>query len=239
VLASWQTLEADSEPATHVARCIAAAIQSALGANGVAFIALCGGRTPRAAYAALALQSLEWQKVTVVPTDERFVAPTHEHSNEGMLRAALLTGAASAARLVSLWSDATSPTQAAIAATQRLADRPQPFDFELLGMGEDGHIASLFPGAAQLAAAMNPASGELVAAIVPGPGAPPPTVARLTLTLPRLLNARRICLLLAGKAKRDLLLKVMQSPDVQRWPVSALFLPGAPAVDVIWIEEAI
>jgi 6-phosphogluconolactonase len=239
VLASWQTLEADSEPAAHVASCIAAAIQSALRANGVAFIALCGGRTPRAAYAELARQSLEWQKVTVVPTDERCVAPTHEHSNEGMLRTALLSGAASAAQLVSLWSGAATPAQAAIAASQRLADWPQPFDFELLGMGADGHIASLFPAAAQLAAAINPASGEQVAAIVPGPGAPPPAVARLTLTLPRLLNARRICLLIAGKAKRELLLKVMQSPDVKRWPVSALFLPGAPAVDVIWIEGEI
>ena len=236
MLASWQTLEADAEPAAHVARCIADAIRSALREKGAAFIALCGGRTPRTAYAELARQPLEWQKVTVVATDERFVAPTHEHSNEGMLRAALLNGAASAVQLVSLWSSAAEPVQAAITASQRLADWPQPFDFELLGMGEDGHIASLFPGAAELAVAMHPSTGASVAVVTPGRGAPPPALVRLTLTLPRLLNARRICLLIAGKIKRELLLKVMQAPDVQRWPVSALFLPGAPAVDVIWIE---
>jgi 6-phosphogluconolactonase len=239
VLASWQTLEADSEPAVHVARCIAAAVQAATTQRGRAFIALCGGRTPRAAYVELARQPLVWQQLTIVPTDERFVPTTHEHSNEAMLRATLMREKAAATRLISLRSAAASPALAATASNQAMAAYAEAFDFVLLGMGEDGHIASLFPGAAELAAAMNMASGASVAVVTPGPGAPPPAVVRLTLTLPRLLNARRICLLIAGRAKRELLLAAMNAPDLGRWPVSALFLSTAPPVDVVWIEGEI
>jgi 6-phosphogluconolactonase len=236
MLASWQTLEADAEPALQVARAIAAAVQTATADRGAAFVALCGGRTPRAAYSELARFPLAWQQLTIVPTDERLVPPTHQHSNEAMLRTTLLREHSTEARLIGLWSNAVSPVQAAATSNLAMAAHSGPFDYVLLGMGADGHIASLFPNAAELAAAMNPLAVESVAVVTPGPEAPPPAVARLTLTLPRLLNARRICLLIAGHVKRELLLKVLNEPDLERWPVAALFLNTAPPVDVIWIE---
>jgi 6-phosphogluconolactonase len=237
MLASWQSIESDAAPATHLARYIADVAQRAINERGTALVALSGGRTPRATYTELAKLPLAWEQLTFVPTDERFVAPTHEFSNEGMLRAALLQGPAASAYFISLWSSAATAAAAATTANQRLSGFAQPFDFVLLGMGMDGHVASLFPGAEQLAAALGPQHGESVAPLMPGPGAPPPAVERLTLTLPRLLNARRICLLVSGQAKRELLLRAVQESAASRWPVSALFSASAPPVDVIWFEE--
>jgi 6-phosphogluconolactonase len=235
-LASWISVDSDAEPAEVVAKHLADAMRAAIAGRGAAFVALCGGRTPRAAYAELAQQPLAWNCLTLVPTDERLVPPTHEHSNEGMIRGTLLQGAAARVQLISLWSDAPTAALAAVAATRALATCPQPFDLELLGMGEDGHIASLFPGAAELGAALEPGDGASVVAITPGPTAPPPAITRLTLSLPRLLNTRRICLLISGRAKRELLERVLQQPDRERWPVSALFADHTPPVDVMWIE---
>ena len=230
-------MEADAAPALHLAHYIAAVARRAISERGAALVALSGGRTPRATYAELAKLPLAWEQLTFVPTDERFVAPTHEFSNEGMLRATLLQGPAASAHFISLWSSTATAAAAAVIASQRLSGFTQPFDFVLLGMGTDGHVASLFPGAEQLTEELGPQHGASVAALMPGPGAPPPAVERLTLTLPRLLHARRICLLVSGKAKRELLLRAMQESATGSWPVSALFASSAPPVDVIWFEE--
>ena len=102
------------------------------------------------------------------------------------------------AQFVPLYTGAATPEAAIADASTRLADLPRPFDAVVLGMGEDGHTASLFPGADNLAAALAPKNGQAVMAIR-APGAPQP---RLTLTLPALLDARNLFVLFAGPAKR-------------------------------------
>jgi 6-phosphogluconolactonase len=238
MLASWQNIEAPVDPAAHVAAWIAASIKEAITGRQGAFVGLSGGRTPRAAYAALAAHAIDWQRLVLVPTDERFVPPEDVSSNERMLRETLLDGAARSARFIPLWSQAADAAAAAQAADQRLAAEHRPFDLLLLGMGEDGHIASLFPGAAGLEAAMDPRQPATVLAIEPPAGAPPPALPRLTLSLRRLLWSRRITLLIAGAAKRRLLREAIETPDAQRWPVAALLGPGSPPLDVLWLEEA-
>jgi 6-phosphogluconolactonase len=223
MLASWRTLEPQNDVAGHVARSIAAGIEAALGSAATAQVALAGGRTPLGAYQALAGLPLDWARVTVIPTDERCVPLDDPASNEGALRRLFAGRPAGAARLQGLQS--LGPTLAS------------HFDLVLLGMGEDGHIASLFPGGAGVEAALDPAASAAVFPVTPAPGAPPPAVPRLTLGLRSLLQTQRIVLLLGGRRKREVLREVLADPARSTLPVAALFRAGTPPVDVIWIEE--
>ena len=165
-----------------------------------AVLVVSGGRSPIPLFQALARQVLPWERVTVTLADERWVPPDHPDSNEALVRTHLLKGPAAAAQLVPLWSEAESPEAAAPIASAALAGLPHPFSHVLLGMGEDGHIASLFPGA-------EPDPSRL-AAPVPPPDASP-RVARLTLT-PRVLNAaREILFLVLGADKHPALRRIL------------------------------
>jgi 6-phosphogluconolactonase len=186
-------------------------------------VALAGGRTPLGAYQVLADLPLDWARVTLVPTDERCVPVDDPASNEGALRRLFAGHPASAAKLLGLPS--LDPAQ------------ELHFDLVLLGMGEDGHIASLFPGGAGVGAALDPAASAAVFPVTPAPGAPPPAVPRLTLGLRCLLQTQRVVLLLGGRRKREVLREVLADPAQSPLPVAALFREGTPPVDVIWIEE--
>jgi 6-phosphogluconolactonase len=161
------------------------ALTDGIAAKGAASLALAGGSTPAPVYRLLSQATLEWSKVAVTLTDERKVAADHPDSNERMLRQTLLTGAAAEARFAPL---------------EEAADLT-PFDGVLLGMGEDGHFASLFPG--------NPALGEGLEGVsltidVPA-GEPAPPQPRSSLTLKALSGARTTLLVVTGGAKRALL----------------------------------
>jgi 6-phosphogluconolactonase len=112
----------------------------------------------------------------------------------------------------------------------------QPFDLTVLGVGEDGHIASLFPGAAELGAALAADAPGDVFAVNPPATAPPPKVPRLTLGLRRLLWSRQLVLLCAGVAKRRVVEAAMHTQDLARCPVGALFQPGVPPLQLIYLE---
>ncbi len=223
MLASWQTLEPQDDVAGRVARSIAATIDAALNSAAGARVALAGGRTPLGAYQVLADMPVDWARVTLIPTDERCVPVDDPASNEGALRRLFAGRPAAAAKLQGLRS--LEPT----------LDRH--FDLVLLGMGEDGHIASLFPGGAGVEAALDLASSAAVFPVTPAPGAPPPAVPRLTLGLRCLLQTQRVILLLGGLRKREVLREVLADPARSHLPVAALFRAGTPPVDVIWIEE--
>lgn len=223
MLASWQTLEPQDDVAGRVARWLATGIEAGLKTAGGAQVALAGGRTPLGAYQVLADLPLDWARVTIVPTDERCVPVDDPASNEGALRRLFAGRPAAAATLQGL---------------QALDGRPdRPFDLVLLGMGEDGHIASLFPGGAGTEAALDLAATAAVFPVTPAPGAPPPAVPRLTLGLRCLLQAQRVVLLLGGRRKGQVLREVLADPARSTLPVAALFRAGTPPVDVIWIEE--
>jgi 6-phosphogluconolactonase len=136
--------------AQDLARHIASTLSDAIAARGVATIALSGGRSPRAVLEALREMPLDWAKVIVAQVDERWVDPSHADSNERLIREALLTGPAAAARLVPMKNDADDAYQGQAACEEAMAALPWPIDIMLLGMGEDGHTASLFPEADEL-----------------------------------------------------------------------------------------
>lgn len=196
------------DPATlaaSLAQTIANNLRDALAARDIASLALSGGNTPKRFLQALSLQSLPWKDLVVTLVDERWVPESHERSNGRLLRENLLRGAAAEARFLPLYRDTPEPEPALGGIERDLASLPSPFDVVVLGMGEDGHTASFFPGGDRLADALDPATTTKALPIrAPGAGEP-----RITLTLPPILAARHLYLHMEGAAKLRVLADAM------------------------------
>jgi 6-phosphogluconolactonase len=163
-----------------------------------ASLALAGGTTPGPLYEALSNLPLPWEKVSVTLTDERWVSPQDPASNEWLLRDLLLRRRASAATFIPFKTNHAKATGGAVVTEKRIAPI-MPFDICLIGMGPDGHIASLIPGAEGYEAAVDPSGTRKVAGIHFEGAAGSPE--RMTLTLPGILSSRRIVLLFMGQDK--------------------------------------
>lgn len=179
---------------------------------------LSGGRSPVAFLQALGAVALEWARVWVTLADERWVEAHSPDSNEALVRAHLLTGPARAARWVGLKNAAPTPARGRAAAEQALAAVPRPFDAVVLGMGPDGHTASLFPHMPGLAAALDPDGTALLTPAI-APSAPR---ARLSFTLAGLLRARHIHLPVQGTAKQAVFEQARAGADPLRFPIAAI-----------------
>lgn len=189
------------ELAQALARHIAHRLRNAIDARGHAVLAVSGGKSPVALFEQLRQQPLPWAHVSVLLVDERCVPHSHADSNTALVRQHLLQGAAASARFVPFFDDLPAtlddPALDALAegANQRLAAHPWPMDLAVLGMGEDGHTASIFPHAPGLARALH-GSGP-----VTWQRPPAAAHARLTLTLPALLTTRELALSITGANK--------------------------------------
>ena len=199
-----------------------AAIDDAVGAAGWCFIALAGGSTPREVYAELARRSatgkIPWQGVHLFWGDERSVPPDHPDSNFRMVQESLLAHIEIPAENVHRMLGELAPDAAATDYERTIRDafpqQPARFDFVLLGMGDDGHTASLFPGTT----ALDEREKEVTAVFVPKL-----ETWRITLTYPVLNRAKMICLLVAGHSKADMLQHLAQLPGpTPEFPVTQL-----------------
>lgn len=164
-----------------------------------ASMALAGGTTPGPVYEYLSNLPLPWAKVSVTLTDERWVSPEDPASNEWLIRDQLLKRRAHDASIIGFKTNHAKPSGAASVIEKRIA-AIMPFDICLLGMGPDGHIASLIPGAEGYETAADPGATKKVAAIhaIGAAGSPD----RLTLTMAGILASRRIILLYMGPDKQ-------------------------------------
>ncbi len=163
-----------------------------------ASLALAGGTTPGPLYDALSNAPLNWEKVSVTLTDERWVHPEDPASNEFLVRDTLMRRRAAVATFMPLKTNHAKASGGAATAEKRIAPI-MPFDIVLLGMGPDGHIASLIPGADGYDAAADIASSRKLAGIHAPNAAGSPE--RMTLTVPGILASRRIVLLFMGNDK--------------------------------------
>jgi 6-phosphogluconolactonase len=217
-----------SAAADAAADYLRARLAAALGNRGRAILVATGGRSPGPVYDRLAKASLDWTRVVVTLSDERFVPEDHPDSNAGLVNQRLRVGLAQRSIFVPLYSPASSADEAARAAEVTVRAL-LPFDVVHLGMGEDGHVASLIPGSPVLDAGMDPAGERVLIGVPEGTGSPP--LARITLTLPALLQARSILLTVAGEAKRAILRDAAAGAD---YPVAALLRQDAVPVRIIW-----
>jgi 6-phosphogluconolactonase len=208
----------------------AEAIAGALAAPGARSVVVTGGSTPGPAYDHLSKAPLDWSKITVTLTDDRWVDPASSDSNERLVRSRLLVGEAARANFLPLKDAHASPREGAAAVNGALRALA-PFDAVLLGMGADGHVASLFPGSPDLAAALDP-RGEPFAIGVPMAGEKP-YVPRISLTARALLDTALVVILVSGADKRAVLDRVRDDPTFAP-PVAAILRQSDTPVRVLW-----
>ncbi len=223
---AWHRFATLADASEALAEAVAIRLKDLLVGQGRALLAVPGGATPAGFLAALGQHDLPWEQVTLLPTDERFVAADDAASNERMIRAQFAPLAAERASFLSFHGHGSDIEAAAAVLCAKLAELPQ-IDLLVSGMGADGHIASLFPGAEAAFKAV-PDSGIVVAR---PPGLPP----RLSLSPARLLGAGWASLLVSGTAK-EAVLKAAPERGQQPLPVD-LLLGSARGLDVYWAKE--
>jgi 6-phosphogluconolactonase len=204
---------------------IAGELGSALRGNDHASLCVPGGTTPGPMFDALCAADVEWERVHIFLGDERWVPETSERSNTRLVRERLMVNRAAAARLVPLHLEGMGLEEAIPRLTEAL-EPELPISVLLLGMGTDGHTASLFPGADRLDEAMASDAPPLMAITAPGAQDP-----RLTLTLPVLQGAMSIHVLIVGPEKREALERVRNLKPAEA-PVAAIL----PEATVHWAE---
>ncbi len=200
-----------------LATLLAEALNDALHLSDWVTLAVPGGTTPGPIFDYLSAIDLEWNQVNVVLSDERWLPESSERSNTRLLRERLLTGHAAAACLIPLYTETKEPEDKLDLLTANL-DPHLPIDVLLLGMGNDMHTASLFPGADQLAAALAPDAPSMMA--MRAPGAPEP---RMTLTAQVLDAAIDKHVVIIGADKRAALDKAKATHDPMLAPISAVW----------------
>lgn len=212
------------------------ALDLAIASEGKAVFAGAGGSTPAPIYGRMSETALDWGKVVVTLVDERYVPETSPDSNAALLKRVLLTGRAGAARFVPLYSPAVTVDRAAAEASKALEAEGARLDAVLLGMGEDGHICSMFPESPTLKRLLIPDAAPAVLGVPQGRDGLAPSLERLSINLPYLVAARRVILALTGAKKREVFEReAAGDPAIQ--PVAALIAAGVP-LEVLWTEKA-
>ncbi|MFK8329195.1 6-phosphogluconolactonase [Pseudomonas sp. BJa5] len=218
-----------TEPAKQaegLARDVAERLRAAIAANGTATLVVSGGRSPVAFFEVLAKQALDWSKVLVTLADERWVPVEHADSNAGLLKRHLLVGEVAKARFLSLYRPAASLEAAALETDRALAELPG-IDVLVLGMGDDGHTASLFPNSPNLAEGLDPHSTRRCLPML----APSVPHQRLSMTRALLARARFTALSLQGAGKLATLRAALETGDAQHMPIYAFVQDP---LDIYW-----
>ncbi len=218
--------------AQALAERVAADLTAAVIERGTASLVVSGGSTPRPFFERLRRLAIPWRRVWITLADERWVAVSDEASNEALVRRYLMRGPASEARFIGLKTEDPSPEAGQAACEKALREIPCPFDVVVLGMGNDGHTASLFPGAAELAEGLDRESPHL-AIPVHSPAAAHP---RMSLTLAALCNSRRVFLHITGDEKERIYRRALAEGPVEELPIRAVLRAAADRVEVYWAE---
>ena len=205
---------------------VAKQLSDAIDARGSATLVVSGGRSPVAFFQNLAKQKLDWSKVVVTLADERWVPVEHADSNAGLIKRYLLQGPAAKAQFLSLYSASANLEQAAEQADRLLSELPV-IDVLILGMGDDGHTASLFPNSPNLAEALQ-ADGvrrcwPMLAPTVPHQ--------RLTMSRALLASAKTTVLSISGQSKLTTLSAALAGDDVAAMPIRAFLQP---TLEIYW-----
>jgi 6-phosphogluconolactonase len=228
--AEWWEHDDAEALAEAVAGDIGFIVESALDARNACLLALSGGKTPVAAYQALAEMKYDWKRVTIIPVDDRLVKVDDPLSNVAMLARIFLP---KGARVMPLGAGDLDPKAAGNAADARLQDLKWPPDLALLGVGADGHTASIFPGP-NLDEALNAPKTRRAIGVTPDPLPKDAPVARVTLTRPAILQSRALMLALTGDEKRALVEQAIEDGAGSKLPIGQVLAEAEQAIDIHW-----
>jgi len=228
--AEWWDYDSADEMADAVAGDIGFIVESAIDARGEALIAVPGGKTPLPIFARLAKAKLNWKKVTIIPTDDRLVPLTDERSNIRAIAQAFLPAGA---RVFPITGDIADHKLAGNSANAKLSELKFPLDLAWLGVGNDGHTASIFPGP-DLEDAINAPNGRHAVGVMPDPLPEDAPVARVTLTRSAILSARTVLITLTGDDKRAMLEKAIEDGHSSRLPIGRVLAEAEQPIDIHW-----
>jgi 6-phosphogluconolactonase len=228
VSASVQWVHATSADELNAAvlRDVSAVITDAVRLRGNAVVAFPGGNTPLPILAALAEAPLPWSQVTVLPSDDRLVPLSSPLSNVAMLTRLF---APLGARVMAFGEDGADYRRSGREADAALQQLSWPLDLVWLGMGGDGHTASIFVGP-DLETALQPALGVRAVGVRPDPLPPEAPVNRVTLTAPAIAAARRTILLISGVQKQQLLERALAEGAASAFPIGRVLAHTSGAV---------
>ena len=228
--AEWWEYDSLDELADAVAGDVAFIVESAVDARGASLIAVPAGTTGPAIFPKLAAQKLPWKRVTIVPTDDRLVPMDDERSNvRAIAKAFLPTGA----RVIPIAAGIEDYRLAGNSADARLQDLPWPPDLVWLGMGKDGHTASIFPGP-DLQDALDAPKSRRAVGVMPDPLPADAPVARVTLTRASILSARTVLITISGDEKRAVLEQAIADGQSSRSPIGRVLVEYDQPIDVHW-----
>lgn len=211
------------------------ALELACQANGSASLMVSGGSTPAPLHQALSKQSLPWSQIKVALVDERWVEPDSASSNQAFIQTSLLQHQASDAQFTVMKNDHATAAAGLEATTAQYAQLPTPWSVTILGMGGDGHTASIFPDCQGIEQALDPDSKQLLSAItatrskVTGDN-----LERMTLSLAGLLQAKTLILLITGEEKLAVYRQALDQADPRKTPISAVLQQSQVPVHVYW-----
>jgi 6-phosphogluconolactonase len=233
--AEWWEYDSLDELADAVAGDVGFIIESAVEARGTSLIAVPGGSTGPLIYPRLVAQKLPWKKVTIIPTDDRIVPIDSELANvRAMAKAFLPVGA----RVIPIVSEAAQDYRlAGNAADARLQDFPWPPDLVWLGMGEDGHTASIFAGP-DLQSALDAPKARRAIGVMPDPLPADAPVARVTLTRAAILSARTVMIAISGSRKRELLEQAIADGQSSKLPIGRVLAEADQPIDIHWCPSS-
>ena len=228
--AEWWEYDSLEELADAVAGDVGFIIESAVDARGSSLIAVPGGTTGPAIFPKLSSQKLPWKKVAIIPTDDRLVPMDDERSN---VRAIAKTFLPLGARVVPIATEIADHKLAGNSADARLQDLPWPPDLTWLGMGSDGHTASIFAGA-DLQDALDAPKARRAVGVMPDPLPQDAPVARVTLTRASILSSRTVLITITGDEKRKILEQAIADGQSSKLPIGRVLAEAEQPIDIHW-----
>lgn len=226
----FHSFASPQELAENLATTIADKLTKAVAQRGNASLVVSGGSTPKPLFEQLSSKKNNWDKVTITLADERWVETSDPASNENLVRALLLQNEAVHASFIGLKNKASSAAEGEQESHDLISTIPKPFDIVILGLGDDGHTASLFPGSTELDKAVDMHLKHCCIALSP----PNASYDRMSLTLPVLIDSREIILHITGENKKKVLEAALNKGPSSDMPVRYILRQQVTPVKIYW-----